>query len=1015
MASWKIFPEPSGDVDVEYTPFLQSRKFFAVDDSGSTAGTVLRRERAFVDQFRTIYANRDDTISLWGSRCDSPTHSFEAISWRSQHGGTTPSQIFHDQGALNAIKRSDVWFLLTDGEIWEQDVHQLAKIAQDRDVLNIPLVFLITGSPGKSPGTANISVGISFFASSEDTLILFKEISTGRIYVIAGKGCFAALGGSAAAQNLESWDDLQLFGDETSFFKECKKLEVQVIKAEFRPESAKGIALGTDWEERQHGPVRVDLDLLPKAGVLSKDDLCDLLADNTFDALSVAYKTRSRIAELRGFLQKQKIEQVAPKLEDVAGAGALITKMGDVKTTAQERVKLQERLRAAHAKNRDHYQKSTTDFIGSEQEIALKKRNQLVDGALRTLAAIEAAGFNAEILSRKSNRARRADVIETATTVDMMKLDLDAPAYKGFCQICCDEEVIMSICFKEMEADKVEDNTTDFALNFPLAAGASAKNVGLISSQNICFQCAVLSPSSRSIYHEPLTAVIPALKYDGSNKKYINEQLYLALTAKLATGAAGIAQLFMSILLELINTRAWAGSDMNEVQLSDNAYKEIRQRRETFEWMLNQLLKNTFTREDFKETGDWVRYPQALEWVAKDFETNGLASFAVTYPALGFNVLLELSSRVGKLTVEQAQRMRAAKVIHSIASKYLVDLQIALQNKLPDTQWKQKYLEVIYKDFNGTLTPKDQNKASLVTDSETFKQHLSGCIQEVDVEINDNTMRKIQLILYWLLFTQKGHCTAQTFFTRMRDAEPLATTVLSVQSPLPALAHYDTLLSIFASHNAHLINAKLTACHVSAVVPFANPFGASVLHCGACDFKFTNVTKANQMSEKNVQKLRHERAKHLIAVFGLASRFEKSTTGLPERTSPPTSLHFNLHMSIVREWEGLSTELRKEVVTDERAKEDFVGAVRKRLCSEGRGNIHQDDLDKDTRALLPSFFRILKRALEGEGKKEMEVWDFEFDRDKGGVGEKARWELEMGMADGVKVGDGEALEEWEFA
>ena len=1015
MATWKVSPELAGDIDVEYTPFLQSRKFFAVDDSGSTAGTVLRRERAFVDKFRATYANPDDAISLWGSRCDSPSKNFEIISWKSQHGGTAPSQIFHDQGALDAIRRSDVWFLLTDGEIWEQDVHQLTKIAQDRDVLNIPLVFLITGSQGKSPGTANISVGISFFASSEDTLILFKETSTGRIYVIAGKGCFAALGGSAAAQNLESWNDMQPFGDETSFFKECKKLEVQVVKAEHRPESAKGIALGPEWEERQDGPVRVDLDLLPHAGMLSNEDLCDLLADNTFDTLAVAYKTRSRIAELRCFLQKQKIEQVAPKLEDVAGAGAIITKIGDVKTTAKERVKLQERLRAAHTRNRDHYQKSATDFIGSEQEIALKKRNQLIDAALRTLAAIEAAGFNAEILSRKSNRARRVDVVETTTTVDITKLDLDTPAYKGFCQICCDEEVIMSICFKEMEADQVEDNTTDFALNFPLAAGASAKNVGLISSQNICFQCAVLSPSGRSIYHEPLTAVIPALEYDGSNKKYINEQLYLALTAKLATGAAGIAQLFMSILLELMDTRAWAGSDMDEVQLSDNEYKEIRQRRETFKWMLNQLLENTFTREDFKETGDWVRYPQALEWVAKDFETKGLASFAAMYPALGFNNLLELSSRTGTLTVDQAQRMRAAKLIHSIASKYLSDLQLALQNKLPDEEWKQKYLEVIYQNFNGTLTPKDQDKASLVTDSDIFKQRLSACIQNVDVEITDNTMRKTQLILFWLLFTQKGHCTAQTFFTRMRDADPLATTVLSVQSSLPALAHYDTLLSIFASHNAHLINAKLATRHVSALIPFANPFGASVLRCGACGFKFTSITKADQLRDKDVQKLRHERAKHLITVFGLASRFEKSPTGLPERTSPPTSLHFNLHMSIVREWEGFSVAQRKGVVTDERAKEEFVGAVRKRLCSEGRGNIYQDDLDRDTRVLLPSFFRVLKRALEGEGKEGREVWDFEYDRDKGGVGEKARWELEMGVEDGWDAGDGEALDEWELA
>ncbi|KAL5114799.1 hypothetical protein ACEQ8H_007292 [Pleosporales sp. CAS-2024a] len=94
----------------------------------------------------------------------------------------------------------------------------------------------------------------------------------------------------------------------------------------------------------------------------------------------------------------------------------------------------------------------------------------------------------------------------------------------------------MSMCFKELaEPDKAEDNTTDFALNFPLAAGAALKNVDVVSSQHICFQRALLAPAGESIYREPLVAVIPALQYHGSNKKYINEQLYLALTARLAT------------------------------------------------------------------------------------------------------------------------------------------------------------------------------------------------------------------------------------------------------------------------------------------------------------------------------------------------------------------------------------------------------------------------------------------------------------------------------------------------
>lgn len=1011
MASWKIVPEPLEDVNIEYTPLLQSRKFFAVDDSGSTAGTILRRERAFVDRFQSSHANPGDSISLWGTSCDAPTKKFETIKWGSRHGGTQPGQILYCQPALDAIRSSDVWLLLTDGEIWEDDVHRLATLAQDQQVLNVPLIFVITGTPGKTPMDTNISVGISFFASSQDTLILFKETGTGMIYVIAGKGCFAALGGeSKAAQDLESWDDLPLFEDEVAFFAHCEKLEVHVVKAEHRPGSVIGISLGEEWERLQNGPVRVDLDLLLKTGLLPDDDIFALFADETFDKLAVAYKTRSRIADLRTFVQKQKIEQVAPKLEDVAGAGSIIAKLGDVKATDVQRKKLQEQLRVAHAKNREHYQKSAADFAGSEQERSLKKRNQLVDAALRTLASIEAAGFNAEILSRKSNRARRAEVVESVAVIDMAKLDLDAPACKGFCLVCCDEEVVMSICFKELESDQVEDNTTDFALNFPLAAGASSKNVNLVSSQNICFQCAILAPDNKSIYRESLVAVVPALQYDGSNKKYINDQLYLTLTAKLATGAAGIAQLFMSILQELLATKSWAGAGMSEAQFSSSEQHEILQRRKTFEWMLDQLVQNTRTREDFKETGSWVKYPQALSWVAKDFETNGLASFAVTYPAAGFNNLLRLGARIGAFTADQLRRLKSAKIVHSIASKYLAELQVALQHGDSDERWKQKYLEVIYRDFNGPLVPRDQGVDSLILDITTFTEHLSACISGVSLEIGDTDMRKVQLILFWLLFKHKGHCTAQTFFTRLRESEPLAHAVLDPRLPLPETEQHNILLSIFAEQDAHLINAAEAARH-SGLIPFANPFGASVLRCGAegCHEVFCTLNDPKAVTGKTVNKIRDMRTKHLINVFGIATRFESSLTGLPERADngrPPTSTHTNLHISIVREWAAHTPEQRRAIAADEHAREEFIKSVRRRLCTEGRGNIFQDDLDHDTRIVLPSLFKVLKRALELDGKSGEDVAVYEHDFEKNTLEDKIRWEMEAGKED---------LEEWELA
>jgi hypothetical protein len=996
MASWKIIPDPFETIQIQYTPFLQSRKFFAVDDSGSTAGAILRQERAFVERLHDSHLNPADTIALWGSSCDTPTQKFDSVSWKSVHGGTQPSEILQNTSALDTIKSSDVWFLLTDGEIWNGDVHRLADLATQHDVLNVPLVFVITSGKGKTPSATNISVGISFFASCQDTLILFKDAETGKIYVIAGKGCFQTLvGQSEAAKDLESWDDMPVFEDEAKLFAHCKELRIQVVAVESRRGFTKGVSLGAEWEAREGDGVQIDLDLLPKAGLLSDEDLFSTLSNDAFDTLALAYKTRSRIADLRTFVQKQKIEQVSPKLEDVAGAADILAQMGASSTIEEHRKTLQQHLREAHTRNREHYHTAITLFAGSDKEKKLKKRNALVDAALRSLASIEAAGFNAEILSRKSNRARRAETVDSAL-IDTVELDLDAPACRGFCLVCCGEDEVLSICLKAPEPDAAEDNTTDFALNFPLAAGASSKNVNLVSSQNICFQCALLVPEGRSIYQEHLTAVIPAVQYARSNKKYVNEQLYFGLTAGLATGAAGIAQLFMAILRDVMK-KSWAGGGGDGAVETVDGHDEVGQRRKTFQWMLDQFLEHTFTREDFKETGSWVAFPKALEWVARDFEANGLSSFAVTYPQVGFENLLSLGSYTGAFEEDVLNRLHSAKVVYSVAAKYLSELQ-----KAKDQEWKQKYCEVIYRDFNGFMVPVDQGAHSLITDAATFGKRLTACLnQPTKIDCSETVMRKVQLILFWLL-NRNGHSTAQTFFKSLIEVYPMAPAVLNPSITVPEHECRSTLLSLFATQSAVLINPIAASKHVG-LIPFANPFGASVLHCGAegCSESFCTLTKSEDVNAKSVNAIRDARRKHLVEVYGIRGRFENSLTGLPESSlpltaMPPTSVHTNLHISIVEHWAAQTQEQRRAIVADEASREEFVVGVRERLCKYGRGDVFQKGLDGQTRALLPSLFVVLKSALERLGRGGEEVEAFEHNFEEHTLEGKVRWEMEAG-------------------
>jgi hypothetical protein len=1005
--NWKVVPDLSTK-SIEYVPFPECRKFFAADNSGSTAGAISRSQRAFVECLQSkSFAHKKDSISLWGTRCGDPTEHFDRVQWTCNEG-TYPSQILKHSGAVEKIQKSDAWFLLTDGEVWDGEVHAMAEKAHELGILNVPIIFVIVGSRGRTPQTTNISVGISFYAAAQDSVILFKETQTGKIYVISGKGCFAPLVEATAALEFAEWTDLPCFESEASLFGYCKRVDIKVVGAKSRDDFPKGISLGTEWEEAHEGPVWVDLDLLLEAGRLRDADIDRLFAGEAFSNLSVAYKTRKRIPEIRAFVQAQKFDLEPPKLEDVYGAAAIIAKMADPAITDADRNALQGELRDKHAKNRKRYEESVDNFSNSPRMQSLRKRNQLVDAALRTLASIEAAGFNAEILSRRSNRARRAENVTSDASIDMANLVLTGPAYKGYCLICCGEDEIMSICLKELDDAHKDDNTTDFALNFPLAAGASGKNVNMLSSQNVCFQCALLGPDGLSIYKEPLKAIIPAVQYNGVNKKYINDQLYRALTAGLATGAAGIAQLFMAILDQVLSTKSWAGAGLDAMEVNASENHEAAQRQRTFRWMLDQLVEHTRTRETFSEVGDWVAFPQALQWVAKDFDANGLASFAVTYPVAGFDKLVSLGQKTGALSEETVHRLETSKVVYSVAAKYLADTQKAVRDSDHSKLWMQKYLAAMYKSFNAPLVPRDLGTDSLVTDVRTFTSN-------VDIQhsaINNSTMHKAQVLLFWLLHTQSSPCTAQTFFTRISQDEPLAAAVLDPTLTIPESELHNLLLSPFAHTNTSPIDPQAAGSHTGPI-PFRNPFGASVLQCGSptCGMPFlpaqsveklkAQLASGDEIDVETLDAIRRSRAQHLISVFGLKSRFEKSQTGLPERRektlAPPSSMHTSLHVGVVRTWVEQSIEQRRRIVSDsETDREDFVVKVCKAICEAGRGNVFGSGLEDNVRAVLPSFFEVLGRAVEMKGDRDIkgELAAYVHVFEGNGVGSRVRWEVE---------------------
>jgi len=183
------------------------------------------------------------------------------------------------------------------------------------------------------------------------------------------------------------------------------------------------------------------------------------------------------------------------RLEDRHGDAKIVEKLHSPEISLEAKDRLIRPLRDAHIANRQTYEALRNS--PSDETRAATEINKLINRALAIISGLEKSSYTAVILNRKSNRAMRAEVMSAADAgIYLSALDLSdsVHAFRCTCPICCGEYQIMSVVLRELET--VEENTTDFALNFPLAVARAKQNANMVSSQCICFQCALLCPRS---------------------------------------------------------------------------------------------------------------------------------------------------------------------------------------------------------------------------------------------------------------------------------------------------------------------------------------------------------------------------------------------------------------------------------------------------------------------------------------------------------------------------------------
>ncbi|KAJ7207821.1 hypothetical protein GGX14DRAFT_365913 [Mycena pura] len=936
-------------------PLLSSKIAFAVDASASTAGRVMEMEQEFVLRMVQEYEHPASVI-MWGSGVTLPVSAAET-SWTDRCWGTFPEVIFSKDAVVDELKQCDMWYLLTDGEVGS--TVDFSRRTLEVGMANTPVVFVIATRSGSRPSAVNISVGISVFASASDAAIIFKNTYSGELNVLAAKGAFETLT-SGRAIDLDDWDSLPSFPTEHAFKTALK--DVNIVGAAHRTSSS-AVDLGRAWQAKHQCLVDVDLllaEMHPQS--IPQEELLDLLEEEAFHVLTLVCKTRGLLQKLRDWLQARMVRATVIEIRDVAGAGETLQQLRERGDDSSSADALRQKLREAHHANLADYRARVRANPPSDLLPHLNR-------CLAALTALEKAGYGADILDRRSNRAMRAAVV-SAADVDQqlaaLNLDDDVDAFRSTCPICCSDDVIMSLALKV--SPNPGDNTTDFALNFPLAAGAAAHNRDVISAQSVCFQCALamqqMNPRRGSMYNEPIAAVVPLARFDGVNRKYITNCLATVLTGGLATGAAGLVQVLMGVILTTMQTKEWA--------MANESDEEIQARRAG---MLKNLIANASCRETFDETGEWVQFHTALRWTLQTFADEGIYSWMVRYPVSGFLILLELLGMVDG--VEIPETLRVAKLMHEIVTVYMA--RIGNADKL-DVQ--RQILKVVFAEFNAEGVPRDmEDNARAINSGGVVFERLAAWFNfpgttTLMEQIGSAGAAKYATALQYIafrLFSEDSHQTPKGYFQRAAEADVHVQTAITKPQDLTLAVVVPLFTAMWSGKPNDLDHCSVTA---ETVARFTSPYSPLVLHCTlpGCPVRF-DVDGYDHLA---VRKLR---AAHLAKVYAIKGVVSRIGNGLPENTArldAPTTTHVTLHASISKSWRALDKYARRAILQEVAVRgagapvdaarprmAAFVRAVVDHICLESaRGDIYRKDLRDKVVWVLPSFFVALHTAAQ---------------------------------------------------
>ncbi|KIX09410.1 uncharacterized protein Z518_00490 [Rhinocladiella mackenziei CBS 650.93] len=325
----------------------------AMDKSGSTWGKTLATEVSVVKEICRLRASTNiHPVNLlpW---CDSTLKPIKlpennvAMEALTGGGGTNPGVLYKSEDCLKIIQDSDLWFLLTDGQIDDRLVENFALQTTKSGVHNKSVVIIVFDSFSAGPPfERNISVGIALYAVTPNSLFLFYDLSSGKIKLMQAKGSFASLLPRKNNEYVQpkiskwtTWAELPQVALE-----DLQRVQVASVMALTEQEMALPDGLIVKMEDLLSG----DVDPGTIEQIMKNDD--------NLKSIVLASMMRGTGKELDAFLESQKLPmpERSTLRHDVGQAQKAVTQLLEAlnnHSDKDELERLRQALRKAHEKN----------------------------------------------------------------------------------------------------------------------------------------------------------------------------------------------------------------------------------------------------------------------------------------------------------------------------------------------------------------------------------------------------------------------------------------------------------------------------------------------------------------------------------------------------------------------------------------------------------------------------------------------------------------------------------------